>query len=87
LCESWNEALDVLQGVVTADVPVPLRRYGTTITDDDLAPIPDVDLPPGLPAWMGALDAWAARTGTDAQTKRATITVSVPTRFRTWPAP
>ena len=39
----------------------------------------------GLPPWMGALDAWASRTGTDAQKKRATITVTVPTRARTWP--
>jgi hypothetical protein len=66
---------------------MPLRHYGSTITDDDLAPIPEIDLPPGLPAWMGALDAWATRTGTDAQKKRATITVTVPTRFRTWPVP
>ncbi len=67
LCESWNAALDTLHGVVTADVPVPLRHYGDTITKDDLAPIPDVDLPVGLPPWMGALEAWASRTGTDAQ--------------------
>jgi hypothetical protein len=87
LCESWNDAVDALHGVVTADVPMPLRHYGSTITDDDLAPIPEIDLPPGLPAWMGALDAWATRTGTDAQKKRATITVTVPTRFRTWPVP
>lgn len=87
LCQSWNDALDVLEGVVTADDPVPLRHYGSTITADDLAPIPDIDLPPGLPPWMGDLDAWAGRTGADTQTKRATITVTVPTRFRTWPAP
>ncbi|WP_028046615.1 uracil-DNA glycosylase family protein [Cellulomonas sp. URHE0023] len=86
LCESWNQALDALHGAVTPDVPVALRHYGTTITAQDLAPIPDADLPPGLPAWMGDLDAWAARTGEDTQKKRATITVTVPTRFRTWPA-
>ena len=87
LCDSWNVALDAMHGVVTADAPVPLQHYGSTIRAADLAPIPDVDLPPGLPAWMGSLDAWAARTGTDAQKKRATITVTVPTRFRTWPVP
>ncbi|WP_426594007.1 uracil-DNA glycosylase family protein [Cellulomonas sp. McL0617] len=85
LCDSWNLALDALHGVVTPDAPVALRHYGSTITPADLAPIPDVDLPAGLPAWMGDLDAWAARTGVDAQHKRATITVTVPTRFRTWP--
>jgi uracil-DNA glycosylase len=87
LCESWNAAIDALHGVVTADVPVPLTHYGSTITEADVAPIPEADLPAGLPAWMGALDAWASRTGTDAQNKRATITVTVPTRFRTWPNP
>ncbi|GEK22328.1 uracil-DNA glycosylase family protein [Cellulomonas xylanilytica] len=85
LCDSWNAALDVIHPAVTPDVPVPLRHYGSTILPEDLAPIPDVDLPPGLPAWMGDLDAWAARTGADAQKKRATITVTVPTRARTWP--
>ena len=85
LCESWNAALDVLHGVVTPDEPVPLRHYGDTITNDDLAPIPAVDLPGGLPPWMGALEAWALRTGDDAQQKRAKIRVTVPTRARTWP--
>jgi hypothetical protein len=85
LCDSWNLALDALHGVVTPDAPVPLVHYGDTITKDDLAPIPDIDLPPGLPPWMNDLDAWASRTGADAQAKRATITVAVPTRARTWP--
>lgn len=85
LCDSWNTALDALHGVVTPDLAVPLTHYGSTITREDLAPIPDVDLPAGLPPWMGGLDAWAARTGPDAQKKRATITVTVPTQFRTWP--
>ncbi len=85
LCDSWNTALDALHPVVSPDAPVPLRHYGTTITKDDLAPIPEIDLPPGLPAWMGGLDAWASRSGADAQKKRATIAVTVPTRARTWP--
>lgn len=85
LCDSWNTALDALHGEVTADAPVPLRHFGDTITKADVAPIPDVDLPPGLPPWMGAIEAWAARTGADAHIKRATITVTVPTRARTWP--
>src|SRR6478609_2370304 len=44
----------------------------------DLVPIPEADLPPGSPAWWRDVDAWASRTGTDAQTKRATISVVVP---------
>lgn len=86
LCASWNAALDALQDSITPDTAViGTPRYGTTITPQDLAPIPDVDLPAGLPAWMGGLDAWAQRTGADAKSKRATITVTVPKRARPWP--
>ena len=58
----------------------------TTITKADLAPIPDEDLPPGLPPWMRSLDAWAVRRGEDAQGKRANITITIPRAARTWPA-
>jgi uracil DNA glycosylase superfamily protein len=85
LCDSWNHVLDALQRAVTPEVPTTSTRYGDTITIADLAPIPARDLPPGLPAWMGALDAWAARTGRTKQMKRASITVTVPTVARTWP--
>lgn len=85
LCESWNEALDALHPLITPDASVPLRRYGSTITKADLSPIPDRDLPPGLPSWMCALDAWALRTGDSKQLKRATITVTVPRAARAWP--
>jgi hypothetical protein len=86
LCDSWNAALDSLWPVVTPDAAVAATRYGAAIDDDDLAPIPAIDLPAGVPAWMGALDAWASRTGDDDETKRATITVKVPRAARTWPA-
>ena len=85
LCASWNEVLETLEGSVTPDTAVEPSRYGITITDAELAPIPACDLPPGLPPWMGALDAWAVRTGDTKQMKRASITVSVPTAARTWP--
>jgi hypothetical protein len=85
LCDSWNRVLDELGSAITPDRPVAPSRYGTTITHADLAPIPACDLPPGLPAWMGALDAWAVRTGDTKQMKRASITVTVPTVSRTWP--
>ncbi len=86
LCDPWNQALNGLAPVITPDAAVPLRLYGTTITHADLTPIPARDLPPGLPDWMCALDAWAVRSGETAQLKRATITVTVPTAARTWPA-
>ena len=86
LCDSWNTALAVLDPVVTGDGPgASPARYGDTLTDNDHAVIPSEDLPAGLPAWMRSLDAWAARTGDDAQSKRATITVTVPRTARQWP--
>jgi hypothetical protein len=85
LCASWNDALQKLHPVITADESTPLVLYGTTIAKTELSTIPARDLPAGLPAWMTALDAWAARTGPSAQLKRATITVTVPRVARTWP--
>jgi hypothetical protein len=85
LCDSWNQALQKLKPIITPDSPTPLVLYGSTITHEDLAPIPSRDLPAGMPDWMGALDAWAVRTGDTPQMKRATITVAVPTSARTWP--
>jgi hypothetical protein len=85
LCASWNDALEKLHPVVTADAAVPLQPYGTTIAKTDLTAIPARDLPAGLPGWMSALDAWAARTGPTPQSKRATITVTVPRTARAWP--
>ena len=62
--------------------------YGATITEEDLAPIPEEDLPAGLPPWMRSLDAWGvAYRRRRANSKRATITVAVPRRARTWPLP
>lgn len=78
LCASWNDALEVLDGRVTPDQPTPLRRYGTSLSLDDVAGIPEEDLPAGLPAWMRDLASWARRTGETAALKRATITVTVP---------
>jgi hypothetical protein len=85
LCTSWNAALEQLHPLVTPDSPTPLTLYGSTLTEADLAPIPAIDLPAGLPEWMGALDAWAARTGATADDKRATITVTVPRNAHVWP--
>jgi hypothetical protein len=84
---NWNEALPELRSHLDPDVPSPDEPvpYSQTWRDGDLQPLPDIDLPAGSPAWWRDLDAWAKRTGPDAQTKRATITVTVPTRARTWP--
>jgi hypothetical protein len=89
LLADWNQALPELRAHLQPDAgadPDPLP-YGTTWGDGDLWPIPDRDLPPGTPPWWRDLDAWAKRTGTDTQTKRATITVTIPRRAQTWPPP
>jgi uracil-DNA glycosylase len=85
LCADWNAALTALRPVVTPDAPVRFVPYGTTITEAEHGEIPAFDLPAGLPAWMRSPRAWAARTGADANQKRATITVTVPRTDRAWP--
>lgn len=85
LLTSWNEALGIIHPVITQDVVTPLELYGSSLLDTDLVEVPSFDLPAGLPAWMRSLDAWARRTGDDANAKRATITISVPKRARDWP--
>jgi uracil-DNA glycosylase len=77
---NWNQSLPALYAAIThPDSEVPLRLYGTALAPTDEAPIPEADLPPGLPAWMRGLKSWAERTGSDASSKRRTITVTVPT--------
>ena len=85
LCASWNTALQALSLVITPDVARALVLYGSTITKEEHSVIPAADLPAGLPDWMRSLDAWATRSGADAQTKRATLMVTVPRASRTWP--
>jgi uracil-DNA glycosylase len=85
LLANWNDALPGLHQHVSQETPTELRQYGDTWRPGDLAPIPEADLPAGSPAWWRSLSAWARRTGDDPQTKRATITVTVPPREREWP--
>jgi hypothetical protein len=82
----WNAHLPGLAQHLVPDTPTELVPYGTTWVAGDLVPIPEADLPAGAPAWWRDVDPWAARTGADAQEKRATITVAVPEGARTWPA-
>jgi hypothetical protein len=79
----WNDALEAFRPIVRAETArQPL--YADDLTDGDLAPIPEADLPPGVPAWMRSLDAWAARRGDTVEDKRATLVVTVPRRQRPW---
>jgi hypothetical protein len=85
LLQNWNEHLPALRAHVEPDAAVPERLYGDHWQDGDLATIPEADLPAGSPAWWTSLDAWAVRTGSTAQLKRATITTTIPEAARTWP--
>ncbi len=85
LLADWNAHLSDLAARVVPDRAANPDPYGTGWQPGDLARIPEADLPPGSPGWWLDLAAWASRTGTDAQTKRSTITVVVPRAARTWP--
>ncbi len=82
----WNVALEALaERLAHPDVERDLELYGDALDKErDLAPIPERDLPAGLPEWMRSLDAWAVRKGEDTETKRATLVVTVPRRQRPW---
>jgi len=84
MLRNWNDALARLRPAVRhPDVdrdPVP---YGEALTDADYAPIPERDLPAGLPEWMRSR-AWADRRGRTPDLKRATIVVTVPRAARRW---
>src|SRR4051812_34149702 len=78
LLDNWNAALPGLDASIDPDDsdPTASQPYGQTWQSGDLQPIPPADLPAGSPSWWGDLNAWAGRTGTDPDTKRATITVT-----------
>lgn len=84
----WNEALDALRpSIWRPEVETDVVPYGEDLRPEDLAPIPEVDLPAGTPPWMRSLEAWAARLGPDEETKRATVVVTVPPAHRPWSQP
>ena len=79
LLANWNQALQQLAPHIEhPDTPRPLALYGDDFGPTDKADIPELDLPPGIPAWMRSPAAWASRTGSTTAEKRATITVAVP---------
>lgn len=84
MLRNWNGALERLAPAVRhPDVDRDLVPYGETLTDADYAPIPERDLPAGLPEWMRSR-AWADRRGRTPDLKRATIVVTVPRAARPW---
>jgi uracil-DNA glycosylase len=81
----WNQALERLDGQLgQRDANRPLEPYSDDLRPEDLAAIPEQDLPAGTPPWMRSLKQWAAREGTTADAKRATVVVTVPNGERPW---
>jgi uracil-DNA glycosylase len=81
---SWNEVLRELHDAIEhPDIERELVPYGDAFRPGDKAPIPDEDLPPGLPEWMRSPEPWASRTG-EGDIKRATLTITIPEGARDW---
>jgi hypothetical protein len=93
MLENWNEGVTALRPAIEhPDVVQPTDLYGEAFDKaTDLAPIPERDLPAGLPDWMRSLMSWAARapvhSGNPTDEKRATVVVRVPTADRHWLQP
>lgn len=74
---TYNAGLAALApAVAPADHPGPVVPYGDAFAPNDEPPIPQRDLPAGLPAWMGARNEWAVREGATAADKRLNIRVT-----------
>jgi uracil-DNA glycosylase len=85
LLANWNQALPGLeQALIHPDQAATLTPYGTKFEQSDLTPIPENDLPPGLPPWVRSVETWSARTGATADLKRATLALTVPRDQRPW---
>jgi hypothetical protein len=81
----WNQALTELHDALTdPDVDVTPALYGEDFKDSEKVAIPEADMPAGAPPWMRSLNTWAKRTGADAEEKRATVEVKIPTAERVW---
>jgi hypothetical protein len=86
LLTRWNEVLtDLAPAVAHPDAVRPLETFDVSAPPPDVPILPD-DLPAGCPSWMRSVRAWASREGTDQESKRATIVVTVPTAERPWHA-
>jgi uracil DNA glycosylase superfamily protein len=76
---NWNTNLQALAPAIKhPDTPTALVLYGDTWANGDRQPIPEADMPAGLPPWMHENDGWATRAGADALKKRRNITLTVP---------
>jgi hypothetical protein len=75
----WNAAIQALRPAIAhRDTNQQLAPYGDDFTAIELVPIPQYDLPAGMPHWMCGDDGWAVRAGVTPAEKRKTITIQVP---------
>ena len=70
LLEEWRTAIPDLRAAVTADPDGTQggANYGSTFKESDYQAIPPLDLPFGLPPWVGD-DAWGRRAKPDTTTR------------------
>ena len=79
MLQNWNTGLQHLHAhLAHVDTVKPLVLYGAAFLPAELVEIPEGDLPPGIPAWMRAANAWATRVGATAAAKRLSIKATVP---------
>lgn len=79
LLAGWSAAIVSLAPALKhPDISPSGVPYGSTWATDDIVPIPTIDLPAGIPGWMGNRDHWAQRAGATAAQKRGNITITVP---------
>ena len=79
LLKNWNGALRQLHTEIAhPDAPTPLLLYGEIWAEGERPPVPQIDFPAGLPAWMHEQDGWAERVGKDDLEKRRSIMIKVP---------
>lgn len=78
----WNTELEAIAPLQHPDATTPFKKYGDTLTEADLTPVPAVDMPAGTPDWMRALDAWAVRKKVGDHPKESVIVVTVPKAAR-----
>lgn len=78
MLQNWNAGLQsVASSLNHPDAQSPLLLYGQAWADGDRVPIPEFDLPAGLPPWMHQQDGWAKRLGATDIAKRRNITITV----------
>jgi uracil-DNA glycosylase len=79
MLHNWNVGMQsVAPQLRHPDAATPLRLYGEAWAEGDRVPIPDFDVPAGLPVWMHQQDGWARRVGSSDLAKRRNITLTVP---------